>query len=90
MKKETTLHRSVTEVRKDLTRLDKILKVGETVEVYRRKKPYARIELVGIQDPYDHVLEAIKSLPEPSRGRRRAVAELNKRYRVRRRMKRHG
>jgi hypothetical protein len=90
LKKETTLHKSVTEVRKDLTRLDKMLKVGEAIEVYRRKKPYARIELIGVQDPYDHVLEVIKTLPEPSRGRRRAVAEQYKRYRVRRRMKRHG
>jgi|GEM_PF-1023929 len=55
----------VSEARDKLTRLDKILKPGEFLQVTRRGKDYARIELEGGIDPYDAVLRSIESLPEP-------------------------
>ena len=64
----------LSEARSKLTRLDKLLKPGEALQINKRGKPYARIELIGETDRYDRVLESIDSLPEP-KGKLRAVAQ---------------
>ncbi len=55
----------LSEARAKLTQLDKLLKPGECLEISRRGKAYARIELVGEVDAYDRVLNSIANLPEP-------------------------
>ncbi len=64
----------VSEARSKLTQLDKLLKPGETLQVNKRGKAYARIELIGEMERYDTVLESINGLPEP-KGKLRAVAQ---------------
>jgi antitoxin (DNA-binding transcriptional repressor) of toxin-antitoxin stability system len=64
----------ISEARSKLTQLDKLLKPGETLQINKRGKAYARIELVGEKDDYDRVLNAIESLPEP-KGKLRKVAQ---------------
>ena len=70
-KKRLTLN--VSEARSKLTQLDKILNPGETLEITRNGKTYARIELVRDIDPYEEVLKSIDSLPE-SDDQRHSVA----------------
>ena len=48
-----------------LTQLDKLLKPGETLQINKRGKAYARLELIGKMDRYEAVLKAIEGLPEP-------------------------
>jgi len=55
----------VSETRSKLTQLDKLLKPGQILEVTRRGKAYARIELVGDENPYEEVFRSIEALPEP-------------------------
>ena len=64
----------ISEARSKLTQLDKLLKPGETLQINKRGKAYARIELVGKMDVYDRVLNSIENLPEPN-GKLRAVAQ---------------
>jgi antitoxin (DNA-binding transcriptional repressor) of toxin-antitoxin stability system len=64
----------ISEARSKLTQLDKLLKPGETLQINKRGKAYARIELVGKMDVYDRVLNSIENLPEP-KGKLRAVAQ---------------
>ena len=64
----------VSEARSKLTQLDKLLKPGEVLQINKRGKAYARIELIGETDRYDRVLNSISSLPE-AKGRLRAVAQ---------------
>jgi len=64
----------ISEARSKLTQLDKLLKPGESLQINKRDKAYARIELIGEIDGYDRVLNAIESLPEP-KGKLRAVAQ---------------
>ena len=64
----------VSEARSKLTQLDKLLKPGETLQVNKRGKAYARIELIGETDRYDTVLNSINGLPEP-KEELRAVAQ---------------
>ena len=64
----------LTEARSKLTQLDKILKPGEALQIDKRGKAYARIELIGEIDRYDRVLNSIKGLPEP-KGKLRTVAQ---------------
>ncbi|NVM20372.1 MAG: hypothetical protein HWN68_01145 [Desulfobacterales bacterium] len=64
----------VSEARSKLTRLDKLLRPGEALQINKRGKAYARIELIGETDRYDKVLDSIDDLLEP-KGRLRAVAE---------------
>ena len=64
----------LTEARSKLTQLDKILKPGEALQINKRGKAYARIELLGEMDRYDAVLKSIESLPEP-REKLRPVAQ---------------
>ena len=56
---------NVSDARGKLTQLDKLLKPGETLEITRRGKVYARIELLGEIDPYEEVIKSIEDLPEP-------------------------
>jgi len=64
----------LSEARSKLTQLDKLLKPGETLQINRRGKAYARIELIGEMDGYERVLNSIESLPEP-KGKLLAVAQ---------------
>jgi len=64
----------VSEARSKLTQLDKLLKPGETLQVNKRGKAYARIELIGEMERYDTVLDSINGLPEP-KEKLRAVAQ---------------
>jgi antitoxin (DNA-binding transcriptional repressor) of toxin-antitoxin stability system len=65
---------NLSEARSKLTQLDKLLKPGEALQINKRGKAYARIELLGKTDRYDTVLDSIKGLPEP-KEKLRAVAE---------------
>ena len=65
---------NLSEARSKLTQLDKLLKPGEALQINKRGKAYARIELIGEMDRYDRVLNSINSLPEP-KGKLRAVAQ---------------
>jgi hypothetical protein len=71
---DSVLKIKISEARSKLTRMDKLLKPGETLQINKRGKAYARIELVGETDMYDKVLNSIEDLPEP-KGRLRAVAQ---------------
>ena len=64
----------ISEARSKLTQLEKLLKPGETLQISKRGKAFARIELIGEMDGYDRVLNAIEDLPEP-KGKLRAVAQ---------------
>ena len=64
----------ISEARSKLTQLDKLLKPGETLQINKRGKAYARIELIGEMDGYDRVLNTIEDLPEP-KGKLRKVAQ---------------
>ena len=64
----------LSEARSKLTQLDKLLKPGETLQVNKRGKAYARIELIGEMDRYDTVLNSINGLPKP-KEKLRAVAQ---------------
>jgi len=56
---------NLSEARSKLTQLDKLLKPGEALQINKRGKAYARIELIGEMDRYDTVLDSINGLPEP-------------------------
>jgi antitoxin (DNA-binding transcriptional repressor) of toxin-antitoxin stability system len=58
---------SVSDARHRLTRLEEVLRPGEFLQITRRGKAYARIELQGAIDPYEEVLKSIESLPEPAK-----------------------
>ena len=64
----------ISEARSKLTQLDKLLKPGETLQINKRGKAYARIELVGEIDDYEKVLISIENLPEP-KEKLRSVAQ---------------
>ncbi len=64
MEKET-IKLNVSEARDKLTQLDKLLKPGDIMQITRRGKAYARMELMGEIDPYEEVLNSIEALPEP-------------------------
>ena len=65
---------NISEARSKLTQLDKLLKPGEALQINKRGKAYAIIELIGEIDVYDRVLKAIERLPEP-KEKLRAVAQ---------------
>ena len=64
----------LSEARSKLTQLHKLLKPGEALQINKRGKAYARIELLGEMDRYDAVLNSIEALPEP-REKLRPVAQ---------------
>lgn len=55
----------LSEARSKLTQLDKLLRPGEALQVSKRGKAYARIQLLGEMDRYDAVLKSIEALPKP-------------------------
>ena len=63
---EPKLKLKLSEARIKLTQLEKLLKPGESLEISKRGKPYARIELLGGADRYEQILATIEALPEPS------------------------
>ncbi|GBE17316.1 hypothetical protein BMS3Abin15_01157 [bacterium BMS3Abin15] len=63
----------LSDARSKLTQLDKLLKPGEVIQLTRRGKNYARIELTGEMDRYEAVLKSIEALPE-SKEKPRPVA----------------
>ncbi len=65
--KNPVLKLKISEARSKLTQLDKLLKPGEALQINKRGKAYAIIELIGELDGYDRVLNAIESLPEPKK-----------------------
>jgi hypothetical protein len=69
------LRLSVSDARHKLTRLEEIIKPGEFLQITRRGKAYARIELEGDVDPYEEVLKSIESLPEPEEPLRTVARE---------------
>jgi len=64
----------LSEARSKLTQLDKLLKPGEVLQINKRGKAYARIELIGEMDRYDRVLNSINNLPE-AKEKLRAVSQ---------------
>ena len=72
--KKPAIELKLSEARAKLTQLDKVLKPGQVMQITKRGKPYARIELLGQMDRYESVLESIKNLPE-SKEELRAVAQ---------------
>ena len=72
--RNSVLKIKISEARSKLTQLDKLLKPGEALQINKRDKAYARIELIGEMDGYDRVLNAIESLPE-TKEKLRAVAQ---------------
>lgn len=70
---QRALRMKVSEARSKLTRLDKLLQPGEVIQLTRRGKKYARIELTGEMDRYESVLKSIEALPEP-KGKLRSAA----------------
>lgn len=56
---------SVSDARQKLTKLEEILRTGDFLQITRRGKAYARIQLEGDLDPFEEVLKSIESLPEP-------------------------
>lgn len=64
----------LSEARSKLTQLDKLLRPGEALQITKRGKAYARIELLGEIDSYEAVLNSIEALPEPE-GELRPVAQ---------------
>ena len=63
--RQPLLKLNLSEARSKLTQLDKLLKPGESMQVTKRGKVYARIELLGEMDRYEAVLKSIEALPEP-------------------------
>jgi len=55
---------SVSDARNKITKLEEVLRPGEFLQITKRGKPYARIELERDLDPYEEVLKSIESLPE--------------------------
>jgi len=64
----------LSEARSKLTQLNKLLKPGEALQINKRGKAYARIELLGEMDRYDKVLNSIEGLPE-TEEKLRSVAQ---------------
>lgn len=62
---EPVLKMKLSEARSKLTQLDKLLQPGEVIQLTKRGRKYARIELVGDMDRYEAVLKSIDALPEP-------------------------
>ena len=63
--KHPVLKLKLSEARSKLTQLDRLLKPGEVLQLTKRGKAYARIELLGEMDRYEAVLKSIENLPAP-------------------------
>ena len=62
--KQPLLKLNLSEARSKLTQLHKLIKPGESLQLTKRGKAYARIELLGRTDRYEEVLKSIEALPE--------------------------
>ncbi|MBA7691372.1 hypothetical protein ES703_99915 [subsurface metagenome] len=71
---ESVSKMKLSEARSKLTQLERLLKPGEALQVTKRGKAYARIELLGEMDRYEAVLRSVEALPEP-RLKLRPVAQ---------------
>ena len=69
----------LSEARAKMTQLDKILKPGEVLEITKRGKAYARLQLITESDRYGEVLKSIEALPS-SKGKTRPVAQSYKSF----------
>jgi hypothetical protein len=69
----------LSEARSKMTQLEKILKPGEILNITRRGKAYARLQLVTESDRYDEILKSIETLPEPD-GKLQPVARSYKSF----------
>ena len=69
----------LSEARSKMTQLDKILKPGEVLQITKRGKAYARLQLITESDRYDEVLKSIEALPD-SNGKKRPVAQSYKSF----------
>jgi len=65
--KEPLLKLKMSEARSRLTQLHKLLEPGQVLQITKRGKPYAIVELLGDIDPYESVLQSINKLPEPEK-----------------------
>lgn len=63
--KQSLIKLSMSEARSKLTLLHNLLEPGQILQITKRGKPYASIELVGDTDHFDSVLKSIDALPEP-------------------------
>ncbi|MCD6274180.1 MAG: hypothetical protein J7K30_15400 [Deltaproteobacteria bacterium] len=72
--KQSLIKLSMSETRSKLTRLHNLLEPGQILQITKRGKPYANIELVGDTDHFDSVLKSIDALPEPEE-KTQSVAE---------------
>ena len=70
---DTVKKMKLSDARSKLTQLDKLLKPGEVLQLTKRGKNYARIELAEELDRYESVLKSIEALPEP-KDKQRPVA----------------
>ncbi|MBI4698517.1 MAG: hypothetical protein HY758_06285 [Nitrospirae bacterium] len=70
---EPALKMKLSDVRAKLTQLDKLIQPGQVIQLTRRGKKYARIELTGEMSRYEAILKSIDSLPEPKRKPRPAA-----------------
>ena len=70
---EPVLKMNLSDARSKLTQLDKLLKPGEIIQLTKRGRKYARIELTGGIDRYEVVLKSIETLPEPKEKPRPAA-----------------
>mgnify|MGYP001619488217 CR=1 FL=1 len=72
--KKPSLKLKLSEARSKLTQLDRLLKPGEILQITKKGKVYANIELLGEMDLYEAVLNSIEALPEP-KGKLQSVAQ---------------
>jgi len=63
--KEQLIKLNMSEARSKLTQLHSLLEPGQVLQITKRGKPYARVELVSDTDHFESVLKSIDALPEP-------------------------
>lgn len=71
--REPVLIMKLSDAKANISKLDKLLQPGQFIQITRKGKKYARIELSEEVDRYEAVLNAIESLPEP-KGKLQPVA----------------
>lgn len=63
--KKALIELNMSEARSKLTQLHNLLEPGQVLQITKRGKPYARVELLSGMDRYEAVLRIIEALPEP-------------------------
>ena len=71
--RKPVLQMKLSDVKAKLSKLDQLLQPGQFIQITKKGKKYARIELYEEMDRYEAVLKAIESLPEP-KGKLQPVA----------------